>query len=164
MAMATAAGLSMPDAWVTRGDEAGTLNNLGLALSPRERLTGTFLPLVTPRRSGKWLYARSPGGRRETGSRDHKAGEVKRTANAATRSASFIAVRLVLAGLGAENTTSRLAARSAASCVAVRLVLAGLGADNTTGRLAAWPTVLVTSVARSACGVTYCFGLRSRHR
>ena len=50
MAMATAAGLSMPDAWVTRGDEAGTLNNLGLALSPRERLTGTFLPLVTPRR------------------------------------------------------------------------------------------------------------------
>ena len=120
----------------------------------------TFLPLVHTGEIGEVGICPFPGGRRETGSRDHSAGGVKRTANAAARSASFIAVRLALAGSGAENTTSGLAARSGASWVAVRLVLAGLGAENTTGRSA----VLVTSVARSACGVTYCFGLRSRHR
>src|SRR5208283_922556 len=79
-----------------------------------------------------------PGVRQETGCRDHQAGAVKRTANAAARSAaSCIAVRSVLAGLGADNAPSRSAAWSATSCIEVRLVLAGLGAENAASRSAA---------------------------
>src|SRR5208337_2253437 len=102
-----------------------------------QRLTSTSVQLVHRGDQGSGIRP-FPGVRQETVCRYHQAGAVKRTANAAARSAaSCIAVRSVLAGLGADNAPSRSAAWSATSCIEVRLVLAGLGAENAASRSAA---------------------------
>jgi hypothetical protein len=60
-----------------------------------------------------WPPVQSESGREKAlppVTQDDYAGGVKLTANAAVRSASGISVRSALSGLGAENTTIRLAA------------------------------------------------------
>src|SRR5271166_5480942 len=111
---------------------AGKYSNLTVQHRPHATVTD---PRPAPTTD---IDVRATSSHRGTGCRDHQAGAVKRTANAAARSAaSCIAVRSVLAGLGADNAPSRSAAWSATSCIEVRLVLAGLGAENAASRSAA---------------------------